>query len=179
MTITQHVDCLLPGQDLTFPILSLGRAPNLASTESHVNGSGRRTETGNALMVPHLPNFQAPTGRRLMHEPTLETHIPLSCSLFPYGSGMLFILGFTFLLNLDSLMIFYCLILTKLAPSCLIPTPVPNSGSPGPLRRSAYLFSQFSSVTQVSLTLCDPMDCSTQDLPGHHQLPEPTQTHVL
>ena len=90
---------------------------------------------------------------------------------------MLFILGFTFLLNLDSLMIFYCLILTKLAPSCLIPTPVPNSGSPGPLR-SAYLFSQFSSVTQLSLTLCDPMDCSTQDLPGHHQLPEPTQTHV-
>ena len=31
------------------------------------------------------------------------------------------------------------------------------------------------SVTQSCPTLCDPMDCST---PGHHQLPEFTQTHV-
>ena len=27
-------------------------------------------------------------------------------------------------------------------------------------------------------TLCDPMDCSPPGLPVHHQLPEPTQTHV-
>ena len=26
--------------------------------------------------------------------------------------------------------------------------------------------------------LCDPMECSTPGLPVHHQLPEPTQTHV-
>ena len=37
---------------------------------------------------------------------------------------------------------------------------------------------QFSSVAQSCPTLCDPMDCSTQGLPVHHQLPEPTQTHV-
>ena len=37
---------------------------------------------------------------------------------------------------------------------------------------------QFSSVTQSCLTLWDPMDCSTPGLPVHHQLPEPTQTHV-
>ena len=37
---------------------------------------------------------------------------------------------------------------------------------------------QFSSVTQSCLTLCDPMNCSTPDLPVHHQLPEFTQTHV-
>ena len=36
----------------------------------------------------------------------------------------------------------------------------------------------FSSVTQLCLTLCDPMDCSTPGLPVHHQLPEPIQTHV-
>ena len=29
---------------------------------------------------------------------------------------------------------------------------------------------QFSSVTQLGLTLCDPMDCSTPGLPVHHQL---------
>ena len=29
---------------------------------------------------------------------------------------------------------------------------------------------QFSSVTQSSLTLCDPMNCSTPGLPVHHQL---------
>ena len=39
-------------------------------------------------------------------------------------------------------------------------------------------FSQFSSVAQSCLTLWDPMDCSTPGFPVHHQLPEPTQTHV-
>ena len=37
---------------------------------------------------------------------------------------------------------------------------------------------QFSSVAQSCPTLWDPMDCSTPDLPVHHQLPEFTQTHV-
>ena len=37
---------------------------------------------------------------------------------------------------------------------------------------------QFSSVTQLCTTLCDPMNHSTPDLPVHHQLPEFTQTHV-
>ena len=34
------------------------------------------------------------------------------------------------------------------------------------------------SVAQLCLTLCNPMDCSTPGFPVHHQLPEPTQTHV-
>ena len=34
------------------------------------------------------------------------------------------------------------------------------------------------SVAQSCLTLCDPTDCSTPDLPVHHQLPELAQTHV-
>ena len=33
-------------------------------------------------------------------------------------------------------------------------------------------FSQFSSVAQACLTLCDPIDCSTLGLPVHHQLPD-------
>ena len=37
---------------------------------------------------------------------------------------------------------------------------------------------QFSSVIQSSPTLCNPMNCSTPGFPVHHQLPEPTQTHV-
>ena len=36
----------------------------------------------------------------------------------------------------------------------------------------------FSSVTQSCPTLCNPMNCSTPDLPVYHQLPEFTQTHV-
>ena len=31
---------------------------------------------------------------------------------------------------------------------------------------------QFSSVTQLCPTLCNPMNCSTPGLPVHHQLPE-------
>ena len=38
--------------------------------------------------------------------------------------------------------------------------------------------SQFNSVAQSCLTLCNPMNCSTPGLPIHHQLPEFTETHV-
>ena len=34
---------------------------------------------------------------------------------------------------------------------------------------------QFSSVAQLCLTFCGPMDCSMPGFPIHHQLPEPTQ----
>ena len=37
---------------------------------------------------------------------------------------------------------------------------------------------QFSSVAQLCLTLCNPMDCSTPGFPVHHQLPELAQTPV-
>ena len=37
---------------------------------------------------------------------------------------------------------------------------------------------QFSSVAQLCLTLCDPIDCNSPGLPVHHQLPELAQTHV-
>ena len=37
---------------------------------------------------------------------------------------------------------------------------------------------QFILVAQSCLTLRDPMDCTMPDFSVHHQLPEPTQTHV-
>ena len=37
---------------------------------------------------------------------------------------------------------------------------------------------QFSSVAQLCLTLCHPMNHSMPGLPVHHQLPEFTQIHV-
>ena len=37
---------------------------------------------------------------------------------------------------------------------------------------------QFSWVTQSCLTLYSSMDCSMPGFPVHHQLPEPTKTHV-
>ena len=37
---------------------------------------------------------------------------------------------------------------------------------------------QLSSVAQLSLTLCEPMNRSTPGLPVHHQLLEFTQTHA-
>ena len=46
---------------------------------------------------------------------------------------------------------------------------------PGKCRIMSF---QFSSVAQLCLTLCDPMDCSTPGFPVHHQLPEFTETHV-
>ena len=44
--------------------------------------------------------------------------------------------------------------------------------------RSHVLCGQFSSVAQLRLTLCNPMDCRTPGFPVHHQPLEPTQTHV-
>ena len=58
---------------------------------------------------------------------------------------------------------------------------LPKSKNPGSDRiylHQTFREVQFSSVTQLSLTLCDPMDCSIPGLPVHHQLSEPTQTHV-
>ena len=37
---------------------------------------------------------------------------------------------------------------------------------------------EFSWVTQLCPTPCDPMDCRMPGFPVHHQLPEFTQTHV-
>ena len=37
---------------------------------------------------------------------------------------------------------------------------------------------QFSSVAQLCMILCNPMNCSMPGLPVHHQLPEFTQIHV-
>ena len=41
-----------------------------------------------------------------------------------------------------------------------------------------HMFSQFSSVTKLCLTLGNPMDCSMPGVPVHHQLLVFTQTHV-
>ena len=45
-------------------------------------------------------------------------------------------------------------------------------------QHSPGLSVQFSSVTQLCPTLCDPMNHTLTDLPVHHQLLESTQTHV-
>ena len=69
------------------------------------------------------------------------------------------------------------------------PGDLPNSGieSGSPELQADSLLSeppgkdlsvQFSSVTQLCPTLCDPMNCSMPGLPVHHQLPEFTQTNV-
>ena len=50
-----------------------------------------------------------------------------------------------------------------------------TTGSPG----KSQFYVQFSSVTQLCLTVCDPMDCSTPGFPVHHQLPELAQSHVI
>ena len=47
-----------------------------------------------------------------------------------------------------------------------------------PVKMALNKKSQFSSVTQSCLTLCDPRNHSTPGIPVHHHLPEFTQTHV-
>ena len=42
----------------------------------------------------------------------------------------------------------------------------------------AGVLSYYCSVTQLCLTLCDPMDCSTPGFPALHYLPEFAQTRV-
>ena len=60
--------------------------------------------------------------------------------------------------------------LKSAAEAILLPTVSRGSGT--------ALSSQFSSVVQSCLTLCDPMDCSTPGFPVLHQLLELSQTHV-
>ena len=47
------------------------------------------------------------------------------------------------------------------------------------VKKSVKILSvQFSSVAQLYLTLCNPVDCSTPGFPVHHQFPELAQIHV-
>ena len=52
-----------------------------------------------------------------------------------------------------------------------------NVHTSGPLQFKSMLFRALSSVVQVCLTLCNPMDCSTWGFPVQHKLPELAQTH--
>ena len=54
------------------------------------------------------------------------------------------------------------------------------SSSPGQILWGLVITNsvQFSSVTQLCPTLCNPMNCSTPGFPVHHQLPELAQTHT-
>ena len=45
-------------------------------------------------------------------------------------------------------------------------------------KEGRHMTNSISSVAQLCLTLCDPMDCSMPGFPVHHQLLEPGQTHV-
>ena len=67
------------------------------------------------------------------------------------------------------------LILTLLKPTVSSLHPNPRGSFGHSVQFSSV---QFSSVTQLCLTLCNPMNHSTPGLPVHHQLPEFTQTHV-
>ena len=60
-----------------------------------------------------------------------------------------------------------------------LPSPLPPSFLPSSVHVHMHVcMYQFSSVSQMCPTLCDPMDCSMPGFPVHHQLPEFTQTHV-
>ena len=48
--------------------------------------------------------------------------------------------------------------------------PLPNFKSYYKVRVAKRVSLQFSSVAQLCLTLCDPMDCSMPGFPVHHQL---------
>ena len=55
---------------------------------------------------------------------------------------------------------------------------IPTTSIPSPCETNTGFASQFSSVTQLCPTLCNPMNRSMPGLPVHYQLPESTQTHV-
>ena len=74
--------------------------------------------------------------------------------------------------------------------SCVLAWRIPGTGEPSGLpslgshrvgqdrMHPQQSVDRGSSVTQLYLTLCNPMNRSTPGLPVHHQLPEFTQTHV-
>ena len=55
---------------------------------------------------------------------------------------------------------------------------IPGEGTKDPASCVQFSSVQFSSVAQLCLTICDPMDWSMSGFPVHHQLPELAQTLV-
>ena len=53
-----------------------------------------------------------------------------------------------------------------------------NIGGSAVLPMNIHFFAQFSSFTQLCLTLCNHMDCSMSGFPVHHQPPEFIRIHI-
>ena len=93
-----------------------------------------------------------------------------------YSDGYIFpLLGLLFLFN----QLFVKLPQTNILPFC-VSFSWGYFWSPPPVQccEPLPIVLQFSSVTQSCLTFCNPMNCSTPGFPIHHQLLEPTHTHV-
>ena len=69
---------------------------------------------------------------------------------------------------------------TALASVTTLPSPPPSLEQVSQIISPSHQHfnMQFSSVVQSCPTLCNPMNCSIQGLPVHHQFLESTQTHV-
>ena len=76
--------------------------------------------------------------------------------------------------DLSALPLLNCVIIRKLPNLSLLPLQLCDKLS----KHSVIPMSQFSSVTQLCPTLCNPMDGSMPGIPVHHQLLELAQTHV-
>ena len=107
-------------------------------------------------------------------------------SIFTSRSFMVSCLTFKYLIHFE-LIFLWCKKVVQLhsfaCSSPVFPTPFIEETVLSPLYVLGFLccrFSsvQFSSVTHLCPTLCNPMNRSTPGLPVHHQLPESTQTHV-
>ena len=107
-------------------------------------------------------------------------------SIFTSRSFMVSCLTFKYLIHFE-LIFLWCKKVFQLhsfaCSSPVFPTPFIEKTVLSPLYILGFLccrFSsvQFSSVTHLCPTLCNPMNRSTPGLPVHHQLPESTQTHV-
>ena len=70
-----------------------------------------------------------------------------------------------------------CALLSNCPHSCFLNQLILTCGSSF-IQVLSFQIPQFSSVTQLCTTLCDPIDCSTPGFPVHCQLPELPQTHV-
>ena len=111
-----------------------------------------------SLWVPHLAS--------------MRLDFTMTVPLLPSDRGFFFVFGpgYPFLVGSS---IFLLLVVQQLVAILMFLQEEMNA-HPSTLPSSSV---QFSSVAQC-LTLCDPMNCSTPDLPVHHQLPEFTQIHV-
>ena len=170
-TLCDSMDCSTTGFPVHHQLLELA--------QTHVHRVGDAVQPSHLLLSPSPPAFNFSQHQGLfqgvssLHQVAKILEFHLLASVLPMNIQDGFPLGWTGWISSLSKELSRVFSNTTVQKNQFFSAQLASQSS-----SNIHSVVQFSSVTQSSPTLCDPMNRSTPGLPVHHQLPEFTQTRV-